>query len=214
MKKEYSETPKSMADFNMEMYGFSWIDFVTAIPSPLLVATNYKANGKPNACLQSWACFNGKHAILSSVNINGHLYKAIHETGVTVLNFPSADIYDKCAATIENNDYDVDEITLSGLTAEPAKLVNAPRISECFMSLECRFLWEKPIFEGDFHVLMCLEIVNVAVDEEHLEESGKGRYGETGFIFNLHHPINPENFTGKAHDYVAVVNKVIDTGEY
>jgi hypothetical protein len=61
---------------------------------------------------------------------------------------------------------------------------------------------------------MCLEIVNVAVDEEHLEESGKGRYGETGFIFNLHHPINPENFTGKAHDYVAVVNKVIDTGEY
>jgi flavin reductase (DIM6/NTAB) family NADH-FMN oxidoreductase RutF len=214
MKKEYAEHPSSMANFNMEMFGFSWIDFVTAIPSPLLVATNYKANGKPNACLQSWACFNGKFAILSSVNTNGHLYQAIHESGVTVLNFPSADIYDKCATTIKHNEYDDDEITQSGLTVEPATLVNAPRIKECFMCLECRFLWEKPITSGDNHVLMCFEIVNVAVDEKHLDENGTGRYGETGFIFNIHHPINPEAFTGKAHDYIAIVQKHIDTGEY
>jgi flavin reductase (DIM6/NTAB) family NADH-FMN oxidoreductase RutF len=214
MKKEYSEQPQSMTDFNMEMYGFSWIDFVTAIPSPLLVATSYKANGKSNACFQSWTCFNGKHAILSSVNTCRHLYRTLHETCVVVLNFPSADIYDKCAATIANNGYDDDEITQSGLTAEPAAFINAPRIKECFMNLECRLLWEKPIVAGDNHVLMCLEIVNVAVDEEHLDETDKGRYGETGFIFNVHHPINPEAFTGKAHDYVAVVQKHIDTGEY
>jgi flavin reductase (DIM6/NTAB) family NADH-FMN oxidoreductase RutF len=214
MKKEYSEHPSSMAKFNMEMYGFSWIDFVTAIPSPLLVATNYKANGKPNACLQSWACFNGKFAILSNVNTNGHLYQAIHESGVTVLNFPSADVYDRCSDTIHNNSWDTDEITASGLTVESAALVNAPRIKECFMCLECRLLWEKPLVPGDNHVLMCLEVVHVAVDEEHLDENGMGRYGDTGFIFNLHHPINPEAFTGKAHDYVAIVQKHIDTGEY
>lgn len=57
MKKEYSAIPPSMAD--METYGFSWMDFVTAIPSPLFLVTSYKSNGKPNACLQSWACFNG-----------------------------------------------------------------------------------------------------------------------------------------------------------
>lgn len=214
MKKEYSATPPGMAKFNMEMYGFSWIDFVTAIPSPLLLATNYKENGKPNACFQSWACFRGKYAILSNVNTGGHFYQAVRESGVTVLNFPTAGIYDKCAATIVNNGYDDDEITQSGLTVEPAASVNAPRIKECFMCLECRLLWEKPIVEGDNSVVMCFEIIHVAVEEENLDESGRGRYGETGFIFNLHHPINPEAFTGRAHDYVAVVQKHIDTGEY
>ena len=53
MKKEYSKIPDSMK--NMETYGFSWMDFVTAIPSPLFVVTTYKSNGKPNGCLQSWA---------------------------------------------------------------------------------------------------------------------------------------------------------------
>ncbi|HOV69822.1 MAG TPA: hypothetical protein PLZ84_05815 [Clostridia bacterium] len=35
MKKDYSAVPASMA--NMETYGFSWMDFVTTIPSPLFV---------------------------------------------------------------------------------------------------------------------------------------------------------------------------------
>lgn len=47
MKKEYSAIPESMRD--MKTYGFSWMDFVTAIPSPLFVVTSYKSNCKPNA---------------------------------------------------------------------------------------------------------------------------------------------------------------------
>mgnify|MGYP000955732718 CR=1 FL=1 len=115
MKKEYSAIPKSM--LNMETYGFSWMDFITAIPAPLFVVTSYKSNGKPNACLQSWACFNGNphgfYAILSSVNKAGHLYQTIKETGEAVLNFPSADIYELCTATIVNNGFNDDEIALS-----------------------------------------------------------------------------------------------------
>jgi flavin reductase (DIM6/NTAB) family NADH-FMN oxidoreductase RutF len=214
MKKEYSSHPQSMAKFNMEMYGFSWQEFVAAIPSPLLVATSYKSNGKPNACLQSWVCFNSNHAILSSVNMAGHLYQTVKETGVCVLNFPSAEIYDRCCATIENNDFDTDEITASGLTVERAALVNAPRIAECFLALECRLLWDKRIAEGDNHVLMCFEIVNVAIDSAHLDEKSLGRYGETGLLYNIHHPINPEDFSGTAHDYLGVLTKFRDMGEY
>jgi len=33
-------------------------------------------------------------------------------------------------------------------TAEKAKTVNAPRIAECFLSIECEFLWEREHFEG------------------------------------------------------------------
>lgn len=216
MKKEYSGIPDAMK--KMETYGFSWMDFVTAIPSPLFVVTSYKSNGKPNACLQSWACFTGDpdgfYAILSAVNIHGHLYQTIKEKGVAVINFPSDDIYDKCMDTIENNGYDNDEITLSGLTAEPATMIDAPRIQECFLNLECRFLWEKPKKEGSDHVLMLLEVVNVCADERYLDENNLGRYGNTGFLYNVHYPINPESFAGKSHDWIAVLMKHRDMGEY
>lgn len=216
MEKEYSVIPKSMS--KMETYGFSWMDFITAIPAPLFVVTTYKSNGKPNACLQSWACFNGSprgfYAILSCVNKSGHLYQTLKENGEAVLNFPSADIYEKCFATIGNNSFDDDEIALSGLTAEQATTVNAPRIQECFLNLECRYLWEREIKEGDTHVLICLEVVNICADEVHLDELVQGRYGEEGYLYNVHYPVNPENFNGKSHDWIATIKKYRDMGEY
>lgn len=203
---------------NMETYGFSWMDFLTAIPSPLFVVTTYKSNGKPNACLQSWACFNGNqdgfYAILSSVNKKGHLYQSIIEKKEAVINFPSADWYDKCTDTIKNNGYDDDEITSSGLTALKASKVDAPLIKECFLNLECKYLWEKEIKEGSSHVLMCLEIVNICIKEKYLNEATHGRYGEDGYLYNIHYPINPEDFNGKSHDCIATLNKFQDMGEY
>lgn len=216
MKKEYSALPPSME--GIETYGFSWMDFVTAIPSPLFVATTYKDNGKANACLQSWATFTGNgdgfFAILSAVNKAGHLYKTLTQTGVCVLNFFSAEHYDRCAATIRNNGWEADEIAASGLTAESASLVNAPRIRECFLALECEYAWEKPLVDGSDHTLVCLKVKNVCMDEDHLDESKLGRYGETGYLYNVHHPLSPETYGGRAHDYLAVLNKIRDTGEY
>lgn len=194
------------------------MDFVTAIPSPLFVVTTYKSNGKPNACLQSWACFNGGpngfYAILSSVNKFGHLYQSITETKEAVLNFPSVDWYDQCFNTIANNGFDNDEIALSGLTSEQASVVNAPIIKECFLNLECRYLWEREIVEGSSHVLMCLEVVNISVDEVYLDEKSQGRYGDTGYLYNIHYPINPESFNGKSHDWIATLHKKKDMGAY
>ena len=100
------------------------------------------------------------------------------------------------------------------LTSVKAEMVNAPLIDECFMNLECRFRWEKEIVDGDDHVLICLEIVNVHIDEKHMDESNLGRTGETGILYNIHHPINPENFKGTAHDYVGTIKKIRDYSEY
>lgn len=211
-KFEYASPQPALA--GLETWGFTWHEFVCGLPSLLFVATTYKSNGKPNACLQSWATFNSNHAVLSSVNTSGHLYQTVKETGVVVLNFPSADVYPLCANTVKNNGFDDDELALSGLTAEPAAIVNAPRIKECFLNLECRFLWEKQIAEGDGHMLMCFEIVNVAISPEHLDENQKGRFGETGLLYNIHHTINPETFGGTAHDYLATLSKTVDMGEY
>lgn len=203
---------------SMRTYGFSWMDFVTAIPSPLFVVTSYKSNGMPNACLQSWATFsgneNGFYAILSNVNKAGHLHQSVKEKGEVVINFPSADIYPQCLKTIENNSFDADEVSLSGLTVEPACTVDAPRIKECFLSLEGRYLWEREIAEGNSSVLMCFEITNICMDDTHLDEAAQGRYGEAGYLYNIHYPVNPETFEGKAHDYIAILQKFRDIGEY
>ncbi len=216
MKYQYNAVPKSMS--KMCTYGFSWMEFVLSIPSPVFLVTSYKSNNLPNACMQSWATFtgneNGFYAILSAVNKKGHLYQTLIERKEAVINFMSLDLYDRCMATIQNNQFDKDELSSSGLTSVPASMVDAPMVEECFMNLECRFVWEKAIREGDDYTIVCLEVVNVHIDEDHIDENKLGRTGDTGILYNIHHPINPENFKGTAHDWVGVVKKIRDYGEY
>ena len=102
------------------------------------------------------------------------------------------DLYDKCQATIQNNDFEDDEIKKSGLTVEESKTVDAPRISECFLNIECDFLWEKDHFKGSNDVVVCLKMKHIAMDEDYYDENKKGRYGKTGYIYNIHSPRNPE----------------------
>jgi flavin reductase (DIM6/NTAB) family NADH-FMN oxidoreductase RutF len=151
---------------------------------------------------------------LSSINKKGHLYQTLKEGGEAVLNFPSAEVYPLCYKTVGNNGFDDDEIALSGLTAEPASLVHAPRIKECFLDLECCFRWERDIAEGASHAVVCLEVLNLCMDEAHLDENALGRCGESGYVYNLHYPVNPEGFGGKSRDYLAVLQKLEESEEY
>jgi len=207
MKKEFSTCPTTIDEKGL--YGFAWQEFVTAIPTPLVLVTSYKDNGKTNATMQSWTTFvseNGFYCIFASVNKKQHMYKTIKQNKCLVINFPSTDIYMKCQDTIKNNGYNNDEIELSGLTAEKASMVNAPRIKECFLNLECEFVWEKEITPGDDRIVMCVKVVNICMDEEHYQVDKKGRYGETGYLYNIHSPRNPE--TGKEEDtYVGIIQK-------
>ena len=219
MKYAYREMPESLkgtyADFSRQ-FGFSWKEFVATVPSPLILVTTYKSNGLPNACMQSWATFTsadhgkGFYAILASVNKNGHLYQSLQETKEAVINFMSAEVHSACMATIHNNDFEKDEIAASGLTAEKADWVNAPMVKECFMNLECRYVWEKEIVPGDDHVMVCLEVLGVHIDESHMAD----RTGEQGILYNIHYQMNPEHVMKTGHDYAAVLQKKIDVMEY
>lgn len=207
MKKEFKECPSCF--MGKEMYGFDWKEHVTAIPSPLAVVTTYKNNGKTNATMQSWLTFsnsNGFYCIFADVNKHGHMYTSIKEKKSLVINFPAADVYMKCYDTIHHNRFDDDEIQMAGLTAEEASTVNAPRIKECFLNLECEYEWERELTENSYHVVMCVKIVSIVMDEEYYNEKKKGRYGNTGYLYNIHSPVNPE--TGEKEDtYVAILKK-------
>lgn len=219
MKRTYKEMPGSLkgtyGDFSKN-FGFSWKEFVMTVPSPLFLVTTYKSNGLPNACMQSWSAFtsadrgNGFFAILASVNKGGHLYQSLSERKEAVINFMSADCFDACMETIRCNDFGKDEIAAAGLTACEAEWVNAPMVKECFMNLECRYVWEKEIVPGDDHVMICLEVIGGHIDEDYLAE----RTGEKGVLYNIHYPLNPEKIQKTGHDYAAVLQKKIDMGEY
>lgn len=197
MKKEYSRKPEAFVEqWEGEFNGFAWQDFLTAIPSPLFLITSYKDNGKENACLQSWSTFVGEQGeficIIGAVSRQGHLYRTLQERKCCVINFPSRDIYDKCSDTVRNNHYEDDEITKSGLTAEKAITVDAPRIKECFLNIECDYLWEHEHFEGSRDVTVALKAKHICMDTDYCDENGKGRYGKTGYMYNIHSPRNPE----------------------
>ena len=219
MKYTYKEMPDSMkgtyGDFS-KAFGFSWKEFVMTIPSPLFLVTTFKSNSQPNACMQSWATFtsankgNGFYAILASVNKNGHLYQTLQERKEAAINFMSADYHSKCMATIKNNQFDMDEITESGLTINRAKWVNAPIVQECFMNLECKYVWEKEIVPDDDHVMICLEVIGAHIEESYLTD----KTDENGLLYNIHYPLNPENMGKTAHDYAGILKKKIDVGEY
>lgn len=197
MKKEFSSRPDTYIDqWPGEFEGFSWGDFLTAIPSTLFVITSYKSNGRENACMQSWSTFVGDSGeficIIGSVSKGGHLYQTLKETKCCVLNFPSRDIIQKCMDTIQNNGFDDDEITKSNLTAENAISVNAPRIKECFLNIECEYLWEHEHFENSRDVTVALKTKHICMDSDRYKENGMGRYGKSGYMYNINSPRNPE----------------------
>ena len=213
MKKDFSSKPESFTEtWEGQMNWFSWHYYLTAIPSPVFLVTSYKSNGTENAALQSWSTFTatgGEYiCLLGSVSKSQHLYQTLKETGCCVLNFPSKDIYEKCLTTIENNDFDKDEITVSGLTAEKAVKVNAPRVKECFLNVECEFLWEHELVPNGQIVTIALKAVHITMDSDHYDEGKLGRYGETGYIYNVHSRQNPD--TGDAYPECLGILKIAE----
>lgn len=211
MKKEFAALPESMKARNM--YGFDWKEFVLAIPSPLVTVTTWKPGGKTNATMQSWLTFTGDetgfYCIFGSVNRAKHMYRTLKERGACVINFPTAENYMKCYATIWHNRDEDDEIAAAGLTAEPATMVDAPRIRECFLNLECEYQWERELAPGSGQAVMCVKVVNVVMDERHFDNHQLGRYGDTGYLYNVHAPTNP--ITGEESDICIAGLKLLKT---
>ena len=120
-----------------------------------------------------------------------HTYANILRDKEFVVNFPAIDIFPRCYKTIENNGEETDEITTVGLTVEPSQVIDAPRIKECFLNLECRLAWHRLLHEGSLWSVFSGEVVHVAIDNEVVQSGAYLRYGKGGYIFNLHSPTDP-----------------------
>lgn len=198
MKKEFSVMPDKLS--NEQFYGFNWFEHLTAVPSPLTLVTGYKLNGRSNGTMQSWLSFssdNGSdfYCIFSYICKYTHMYEIASKQKQLVINFPSADNYKKCYSTIANNSYEEDELEKAGLKIKKGTMVNAPVVEDCFLNLECEYVWEKEITPNSDHVVLCVKVVNVHIDEERLKND---RYGENGFLYNIHSPLDPATLERKS----------------
>ena len=186
---------------------FSWVEYVSAVPQAISVITTWKENRLPNACLQAWTMYTGDvrgYYVIFSIMKDTHTYKNILRDRDFVVNFPAMDEFDRCYQTIKNNADEIDEITTSGLTVEPSQIVNAPRIKECFLNLECRLKWHRPLHEGSYWHVFAGEVIHVGIESSHAQSGTYRRYGSSGFVYNIHSPIDPG--TGAQDD--AMVGKI------
>lgn len=68
-------------------------------------------------------------------------------------------------------------------------------------------MWEKELKAGDEYVLMCMEAVHIGMDDEHLDEGQKGRFGETGYLYNIRRTVNPEKMDDRPSE-IAILKKL------
>ena len=199
MKHELNAQPTCFKESWSGQYKiFSWIEYVTAIPQAMSVITTWKEGRIPNACLQAWTTYTGDsggYYVVFSIMNHTHTYKNILRDKDFIVNFPDIDVLPKCYKTIENNSDETDEITGVGLTIESSKVVDAPRIKECFLNLECRLGWHRPLHDGSVWHVFAGEVVHVAINNSHVQSETNRRYGSSGFVYNIHNPTNPR--TGK-----------------
>jgi flavin reductase (DIM6/NTAB) family NADH-FMN oxidoreductase RutF len=194
---------------------FSWMEYVTAIPQPLFLITTYKENKIPNACFHAWSTFTGEgntYFVVLSLLKNTHTYVNIQREKSFGINFPDHKDLKQCYSTIENNEDGVDEISQSGFTLEEAHFIDAPRIKECFMNLECKFEWEKELFPGSQWALICGSVQHMALNQEFAQADAIKRCKEYGVMYNVHAPTNP--VTGdKDESYIAKLAVIVPAEE-
>ncbi len=105
-------------------------------------------------------------------------HELIRQSGQCVINVPSANLIDKVVAIGNSHGDRIDKFAAYHLTPEPASVVNAPLIDECFASFECQLYDDSMVDNYSFFIF---EIVKAHVVDQPefpttLHYTGEGRF--------------------------------------
>ena len=145
-----------------------------------------------------------------------HTYANILREGEWCISFPSFEHWPQCFETINVNAPDNDEIAEAGLTSEPAKTVQAPRIAECPVNLECRLEWHRPLYEGSRWRLLVGRVLHVALDETVIVPDPDERMQAMRLMYNIRGTVNPldgQQYGPNSLGLLSEVAKVFDEGQ-
>lgn len=89
--------------------------------------------------------------------------------------------------TIAGNDEEADEIAVGGFTEESASSVECPKLAEAFLTLECKLEKEITLGTDEEHAVLIGKVLHIAAEEAFAKGMDE-KYGEDGFMFNIHSP--------------------------
>lgn len=107
-------------------------------PGPVVLVTTYDGE-KNNVMTISWtmAIDFAQHIVITTGPWN-HSFETIMRTGECVVCIPNASMIETTVKIGMTSGTDTDKFKTFGLTALPAKYVQAPLIAECMACLECK----------------------------------------------------------------------------
>jgi flavin reductase (DIM6/NTAB) family NADH-FMN oxidoreductase RutF len=127
-------------------------------PGPIiLVSSAWK--GERNIMTMGWHMIMGFEPSLVGCYIwdENHSYNLIRKSKECVINVPATHLAKTVVGIGNCSGSEVDKFQSFGLTAEPAKVVSAPLIKECFANFECKLIDSSQIKK---YSLFIFEVVN------------------------------------------------------
>jgi len=157
-------------------------------PGPVVLLTTAR-KGAANVMTMSW------HTMMEFVpplvgcviSSRDFSFDALKATRQCVLNIPTAEMAVKVVGCGNTSGRRVDKFTAFGLTPEPASLVGAPLIAECYANLECRVVDTRLVNRYNFFVLEVLKawIDPACKDPRTLHHRGRGVFSVAGETIKL-----------------------------
>jgi len=148
-------------------------------PGPVvLVATTHK--GKNNVMTMTWKTMMEFSPPLIGCVISeaNYTFNTLKETGECVIALPSTDMAEKVVHIGSASGEDTDKFMDNELTAEPASIVKAPLISECYANIECKISDTALVHKYNFFIL---EAVKAWIDPSRKEPKALHHHGKGVF---------------------------------
>jgi flavin reductase (DIM6/NTAB) family NADH-FMN oxidoreductase RutF len=153
----------------------------------VLLTTVHK--GRMNVMTQSWHTMMEFEPPLVGCVIGGNSlsFEALRATRECVLAIPTAELADKVVAVGNSTGRKTDKFGSFGLTPQPAMLIAAPLIAECYANLECRVIDTRMVNRYGFFVLEVVKAwTDPAVREPRtLHHRGRGVFMTAGETIKL-----------------------------
>lgn len=141
-------------------------------PTPVLVVGTYDAQQRPNVMAVAWGgiCCSKPPCVAISVREATYTYGNLVERQAFTVNVPSASLVQAADYFGIASGRDTDKFAVTGLTPVSSDLVDAPYVAEFPLVLECKVAH---VAELGLHTLFVGEILDVKIDEECVDPSGK-----------------------------------------
>lgn len=137
-------------------------------PGPITLITS-KGPERPNIMAHGWQTVMefSPSLVGCMISAENFSFELIRETGECVINIPSGDMVDVVSMIGNTTGAEIDKFAEFGLTPEPATMVGAPLVAECFASFECRLHDDVIVDRYNFFIFEVVK-AHVATDADDL----------------------------------------------